>query len=141
MPLARPAAGGEVRQADHPVTEERRKIMQEKLQQIKEKALDQIKQADVLDQLNDIRVAFLGKKGELTGILKGMKDVAPEDRPKVGQWVNDTRSAIESVLEERKGALAAAMREVKLKSEVIDVTLPAQKNSVGHRHPNTIALE
>ena len=135
------AAGGEVRQADHPVTEERRKIMQEKLQQIKEKALDQIKQADVLDQLNDIRVAFLGKKGELTGILKGMKDVAPEDRPKVGQWVNDTRSAIESVLEERKGALAAAMREVKLKSEVIDVTLPAQKNSVGHRHPNTIALE
>ncbi|RZS93048.1 phenylalanine--tRNA ligase subunit alpha [Cuneatibacter caecimuris] len=115
--------------------------MQEKLQQIKEKALDQIKQADVLDQLNDIRVAFLGKKGELTGILKGMKDVAPEDRPKVGQWVNDTRSAIESVLEERKGALAAAMREVKLKSEVIDVTLPAQKNSVGHRHPNTIALE
>ena len=54
------------------------------------------------EKLNDVRVKFLGKKGELTAVLKGMKDVAPEDRPKVGQMVNETRAAIEAVLEEIK---------------------------------------
>ena len=62
--------------------------MKERLDAIKENALSQIKATDSLDKLNDIRVAFLGKKGELTEVLKGMKEVAPEDRPKVGQIVN-----------------------------------------------------
>ena len=70
-----------------------------------------------------------------------MKDVAPEERPKVGQLVNDTRAAIEELLEESKTRMEKAIREEKLKAEVIDVTLPSKKNSVGHRHPNTIALE
>ena len=70
-----------------------------------------------------------------------MKDVAPEDRPKVGQMVNETRAAIEAVLEENKEKMEKAIRAEKLKKEVIDVTLPAKKNCVGHRHPNTIALE
>ncbi|MDE6233963.1 MAG: phenylalanine--tRNA ligase subunit alpha, partial [Lachnospiraceae bacterium] len=64
-----------------------------------------------------------------------------EERPKVGQLVNDTRKALEEKLEEIKSELAAAAREAKMKEEVIDVTLPAKKNNVGHRHPNTIALE
>ena len=68
--------------------------MKDKLQGIKEKALEQIKLTDSLDKLNEIRVAVLGKKGELTEVLKGMKDVAPEDRPMVGQLVNETREAI-----------------------------------------------
>ena len=71
--------------------------MKERLDAIKENALSQIKATDSLDKLNDIRVAFLGKKGELTEVLKGMKEVAPEDRPKVGQIVNETRQAIEEV--------------------------------------------
>ena len=70
-----------------------------------------------------------------------MKDVAPEDRAKVGQLVNETRATIESLLEERKTKMEKEILERKLKEEVIDVTLPAKKNTVGHRHPNTIALE
>ena len=65
--------------------------MRDKIQQIREKALAEIDKADGLEKLNDVRAAILGKKGELTAVLKGMKDVAPDERPKVGQWVNETR--------------------------------------------------
>ena len=115
--------------------------MKEKLQAIREEALAQIEQAGALDKLNDVRVNFLGKKGKLTAVLKSMKDVAPEERPVFGQLVNDTRTQIESILEDTKKKLEAQALELQLKSEVIDVTLPAKKNNVGHRHPNTIALE
>ena len=115
--------------------------MQEKLKAIREEALKAIEQADMPEKLNDVRVKFLGKKGELTAVLKSMKDVAKEDRPKVGQMVNETREAIEKILEESKSKMERAIREEKMKQEVIDVTLPSKKNMVGHRHPNTIALE
>ena len=115
--------------------------MKDKLNAIKEAALKQIETAKDLDALNDIRVSVLGKKGELTQVLKSMKDVAPEDRPKVGQMVNDTRAAIENVLEKEKTMLQRKIREEKMKREVIDVTLPGKKKMTGHRHPNQIALE
>ena len=115
--------------------------IKEKLQAILEHAITDIEASDALDKLNDVRVNVLGKKGELTAVLKGMKDVAPEDRPKVGQLVNDARANIESKLEEAKTKLEAEFQEKKLASEVIDVTLTAKKANVGHRHPNTIALE
>ena len=115
--------------------------MKEKLEQIKAEALKQIEASDALEKLNDVRVAFLGKKGELTAVLKSMKDVAPEDRPKVGQLVNETREQIEAVLEEAKTKMERMARETQMKNEVIDVTLPAKKNHVGHRHPNTIVME
>jgi phenylalanyl-tRNA synthetase alpha chain len=115
--------------------------MKERLAQIKEEAVRQIQSSDGLAKLNEVRVAFLGKKGELTAVLKGMKDVLPEERPMVGQLVNETRESIERLIEETKAKLEAAEREIRLKQEVIDVTLPAKKNRVGHRHPNTVALE
>ncbi len=115
--------------------------MKEKLEQIKANAMREIQNSDGLAKLNDVRVAFLGKKGELTAVLKGMKDVLPEERPMVGQLVNETRESIEKLIEETKSKLEAAERDLRLKQEVIDVTLPAKKNKVGHRHPNTIALE
>ncbi len=115
--------------------------MNEKLQSIQQEALAQIQAADTPEKLNDVKVKFLGKKGELTAVLKSMKDVAPEDRPKVGQMVNEVRAEIETVLAEAKTSMEAAIREAKLKEEVIDVTLPSKKNMVGHRHPNTITLE
>lgn len=115
--------------------------MKEKLDQIRQEALKQIADSDALDKLNDVRVAFLGKKGKLTAVLKGMKDVPAEERPLVGQLVNETRAAIEGFLEESRAKMEKLAREEQLKREVIDVTLPAKKNSVGHRHPNTIALE
>lgn len=120
---------------------ERRYLMKEKLQAIKEQALELISQADSLDKLNEVRVAYLGKKGELTAVLKGMKDVAPQDRPLVGQMVNETRESIECALEETKKNLESKAREAQMAREVIDVTLPAKKNNVGHRHPNAIAQE
>ena len=115
--------------------------MKEQLEKIKEEAVKQIEASDALDRLNEIRVAYLGKKGELTSVLKGMKNVAPEERPKVGQMVNEAREMIEVKLEETKQILARRAREAQMKAEVIDVTLPAKKANVGHRHPNTIALE
>ena len=80
-------------------------MISEQLEKIREEALKQIKGSEGLEKLNEIRVNFLGKKGELTSILKSMKDVAPEDRPKVGQLVNETREAIEKVLEETKNKM------------------------------------
>ena len=115
--------------------------MKEKLQELAEAARKRIEEAEGPDKLNEVKVAYLGKKGELTAILKSMKDVAPEDRPKVGQLVNETRAKIEELLEASRKKLEEAAREAKMKAEVIDVTLPAKKSMIGHRHPNTIALE
>ena len=115
--------------------------MNEKLEQIRKEAIKQIENSDALEKLNEIRVNFLGKKGELTAVLKSMKDVAPEDRPKVGQLVNETRAEIEKVLEEAIKKMENLKREAQMKAEVIDVTLPAKKNAVGHSHPNVIAME
>ena len=115
--------------------------MKAKLEEIKKKALESIEASDSLDKLNDVRVNVLGKKGELTAVLKSMKDVAPEDRPKVGQMVNDVRVEIETFLENAKKSLEQAALEARLAAEEIDVTLPAKKLPRGHRHPNTVALE
>ena len=115
--------------------------MKEKLDTIKAEALARIEGAKDLDSLNDIKVAVLGKKGELTAVLKSMKEVPAEERPAVGQMVNEARAAIENRLEEEKKRIARMLRTEKMKRETIDVTLPGKKNLRGHRHPNQIALE
>ncbi len=115
--------------------------LQERVKQIAEEAAARIDGADSLPSLNDLRVAVLGKKGTLTQILKGMKDVPPEERPRVGQWVNDARFAIEERMELAKKRLEAAALSAQLASEHIDVTLPSVRQEIGHRHPNTIALK
>lgn len=79
--------------------------MKEKLQKIREDAIRQIEASGDLSKLNDVRVAVLGKKGELTAVLKSMKDVSPEERPLVGQLVNETRESIEKILDETKKKL------------------------------------
>ncbi|MCI5821881.1 MAG: phenylalanine--tRNA ligase subunit alpha [Pararoseburia sp.] len=115
--------------------------MKDKLQEITKRAMEQIDAAEEMSALNDVRVAILGKKGELTAVLKSMKDVKPEDRPMVGQLVNETRSNIEERLNEAKAKLEQVEMEHKLKNEVIDVTLPAKKANIGHAHPNTNVLD
>ena len=115
--------------------------MKDKLQEITKRAMEQIDAAEEMSALNDVRVAVLGKKGELTAVLKSMKDVKPEDRPAVGQLVNETRSAIEEKLAEAKERMEEAELDRRLKSEVIDVTLPAKKAKIGHLHPNTNVLQ
>ena len=111
--------------------------MKEKLQQIRERALQEIHESKELGRLNEVRDNILGKKGELTSVLRGMKDVAPEDRPKVGQWVNETRAAIEEVLEEKIKRFQEEELQRKYKSEKIDVTMPAKQAVKGNLHPIT----
>ncbi len=116
-------------------------MIKEDLEAIRAKAAEKIAAAEGTDSLNDIRVALLGKKGELTSLLKSMKDVAPEDRPAVGKMVNETREEIEKRLAEAKKTFEEKELEARLSREKIDVTLPAARNRIGHPHPNTLALQ
>ncbi len=115
--------------------------MKDKLKKIMDTAIEQIDATEQLDKLNDIKVVLLGKKGELTSLLKSMKDLAPEDRPKAGQMVNEARTKIEGMLEAKKKEFEKALLEEKLENEKIDVTLPGTKLPEGHRHPSNITLE
>ena len=116
-------------------------VIEEKLKEIQKRAAEEMKLADGLEKLNEIRVAVLGKKGSLTSVLKSMKDVPPEERPQVGKYVNETRDIIEKMIEEQRRAFEEEELNRRLGSEAINVTLPAKKQRIGHRHPNTIALE
>ncbi len=115
--------------------------MEELLLSIKEEAIAKMQAAESMDALNELKVFYLGKKGKMTEILKSMKDVAPEDRPKVGQMVNNTRNDIEGCFDAVKNSLESAALSAKLKNEVIDVTLPGQMKVLGHKHPATQILE
>ncbi len=115
--------------------------MKDKLNKIVEDAIAKIDNSDSLSALNDIKVFYLGKKGELTSVLKSMKDVQASERPVIGQMVNNARNTIEEMLETRKKAFEKKIREEKLKAETIDVTLPGRKPHMGHKHPNSIALD
>lgn len=112
--------------------------MQNKLNEIREKAIAQINAATNLDALNEVRNTVLGKKGELTLVLRGMKDVAPEDRPKVGQWVNEARDAIETTLESQLKKLEKEALKLRYESEKIDVTMPEEVLTQGSLHPITL---
>ena len=115
--------------------------MKEQLNKIAEEVLSKIAEAKDLDALNEVRVEFLGKKGRITEVMKSMKTLSPEEKPKFGQMVNEVRSKAETALEEAKTKLQAAVREQKLKEETIDVTLPSEKPLKGHGHPCQIALD
>lgn len=112
--------------------------MKEKLQKIKENAIQEIENSSALATLNEVRAQILGKTGELTAVLRGMKDVAPEDRPKVGQWVNETREAIEKVLQQKIKKLQEEELRMKYESEKIDVTMPAVTHKKGNLNPITL---
>lgn len=115
--------------------------MKDKLNKIVEDAIAGIDNSDNLSALNDIRVFYLGKKGELTSVLKSMKDVQASERPVIGQMVNNARNTIEEMIETKKKVFEKKIREEKLKTETIDVTLPGRKPHMGHKHPNSIALD
>ena len=114
--------------------------MENKLREIRERVLQNIEDAKASANLEQIRVGILGKKGELTGLLRGMGKLPPEERPKMGQLVNDVRSALEARLEERAAELQAKEKQERLAAEAIDVTLPGPARSAGSLHPMNIAL-
>lgn len=112
--------------------------MKEKIAILLDEALKQIECASTNEALNEIRVNLLGKNGSVTGLLKGMKDVSKEDRPKVGQMVNELRVLIETKLSEKTAQIKEKELEVKLLAEKIDVTLPAKANKIGALSPITL---
>ncbi len=115
--------------------------MKEQLEQIKNHALAALESATSPAALEEIRVKLLGKKGELTAVLKQMGKLSPEERPVMGQLANSVRSEIEQLLELRRAALDAAVLEAKLASEAIDVSIPGDAVLIGHQHPMNQVLQ
>ena len=113
----------------------------EKLEEIRRRTLENIARAGNLEELNEVRLTVLGKKGELKELMKGMRELSAEERPKFGQLVNDVRQMVEQELADRKSKMEEELLNRKLASETIDVTLPAKKIKLGHRHPNTRVLD
>ena len=115
--------------------------MKAQLEQIKINALAALDAAETPAALEELRVKLLGKKGELTAVLKMMGKLSPEERPIMGQMANAVRAEIENKLEERKAAIHAAVLEAKLAAEAIDVTIPGETVAVGHQHPMNQVLQ
>ncbi len=109
--------------------------MKELLQKLHDAAMQAILETEDVDSLESLRVKYLGKKGELTGILRQMGRLSAEERPAMGQLANQLRSEIEQTLETRRAALNEARLEMKLLQETVDVTLPGKKQPQGHKHP------
>ena len=115
--------------------------MKEQLEQIKQSALAALEAADSPAALEELRVKVLGKKGELTAVLKMMGKLSAEERPVMGQMANTVRAQIEAKLEERKAEINAAVLEAKLAEEAIDVTIPGTEVKIGHQHPMNMVLQ
>jgi phenylalanyl-tRNA synthetase alpha chain len=115
--------------------------MKEKLEAIKVAALEELKGAAIKTELENIRVKYLGKKGELTQILRGMGQLSNEERPIVGKIANEVREDIEALITKASDLLKNNEKEMKLKSEVIDISMPGKKQTVGKRHPLDLTLE
>lgn len=115
--------------------------MQEKLKKIEELAINEIENAKTSSEIEEIRVKYLGKKGELTTILRGMKDVSKEERPLVGRMVNEVKSLVEEHIEKASKAIKNKEKLERLEKEVIDISLPGKKNRVGKKHPLYLTLE
>ena len=115
--------------------------MKTQLEQIKAAAAAALHGAQDLKQVDALRVQYLGKKGELTGILKQMGKLSAEERPVMGQLANEVRAQIEADIARRQNELAAAAMEAQLKAETIDVTMPGSKPAMGKAHPLTTVLD
>ena len=115
--------------------------MREKINEILERTLEELKSANDSQSLDAVRVRVLGKKGELTGILRGMGQVAADMRPKIGQWVNEAREKLEEAISEAQKKIAERELEKRLENEKVDVTMPVEGRSAGSLHPMSIVLE
>jgi len=115
--------------------------MKNQLEKIKISAIESIEKADTLNTLEELRVQYLGKKGELTTVLRNMKDLSNEERPVIGQLANIVREDIETRLVLKKGLLEALDQNQKLQEETIDITMPGKVLGYGHKHPLEQTLE
>ena len=100
-----------------------------------------VAQATSTQELDEVRVQYLGKKGELTALLKGLGKLSPEERPQAGAKINEAKQALQVKINERKDTLEAAALETKLAAETIDVTLPGRGQELGGLHPVTKTIK
>ena len=115
--------------------------MKAQLETIRQSALEAITAVQAGPDLEALRVKYLGKKGELTAVLKQMGKLSPEERPAMGQMANDVRAALEAAIEGQSAALSQKAMEAKLKLEAVDVTIPGRKPVQGHKHPMYTVLD
>ena len=115
--------------------------MKEEIENLKKQALEELTNSKSSKELNDLRVKYLGKKGELTGLLRGMGSLSPEERPKMGALVNSAKQEIENEIQEKEKELAEKELQEKLEKEEIDITLPSQKIKRGSKHPLNRVIE
>jgi phenylalanyl-tRNA synthetase alpha chain len=115
--------------------------VEQKLKELAQEALSKVENAQDLKELNDIRVSYLGKKGSITEVLRGMGKLSPEERPKIGALANQVRAEIAEQIEKKQKQLEQAAIEKQLKEEAIDVTLPGRPVRTGNAHPLTLIIE
>lgn len=115
--------------------------MREKLELIKESALSELKSIENKADLEGIRVKYLGKKGELTQILRGMGGLSNEERPIVGKLANEVREVIENLIEEALNDIKTKEKNLKLQNETIDISMPGKRKTLGKRHPLDLTLQ
>lgn len=115
--------------------------MQEKLLNLQEAALSEIKEASSIENLESLRVKYLGKKGEITAILKEMGKLSAEERPVIGKVANEVREALEANINSKKEELKSIEKQAQLAKEVIDVTMPGKVFTVGKKHPITQIID
>ena len=115
--------------------------MKQQLENIRVQALASLDAAETPAALDELRVKWLGKKGELTAVLKMMGKLSAEERPVMGQLANSVRAEIEAKLEQRKTAIGAAVLQAKLAQEAVDVTIPGDSVTLGHQHPMNMVLQ
>ncbi len=115
--------------------------MEKQLNELKQQAIGELALAASADKLNDLRVKYLGKKGSLTAVLRGLGSLTAEERPRIGQVVNEIRNELEQLIESKNSQLKQAELSARLASEKIDITLPGRKNRLGHKHPLTTTLD
>ena len=115
--------------------------MKQRLADLREQALAELKAVEDAAALDSIRVKYLGKKGELTNLLKQMGKLSAEERPVMGQLANEIRAELEQKLDGKKQEIAEKMLEVRLQQEALDVTMPGKEQKIGHKHPMYLALD
>ena len=115
--------------------------MKEEIENLKKQALEELTNSKSSKELNDLIVKYLGRKGELTGLLRGMGSLSPEERPKMGALVNSAKQEIENEIQEKEKELAEKELQEKLEKEEIDITLPSQKIKRGSKHPLNRVIE
>ncbi|MGJ3782966.1 phenylalanine--tRNA ligase subunit alpha, partial [Lactiplantibacillus plantarum] len=108
--------------------------LQDRLTELRDQGLADIKSADVLKKVNQVKVDLLGKKGPITEVLRGMRDLSPEERPKVGAYANEVRDRIQAAIDERREELEQAAVNEQLAAEKLDVTLPGREVPQGQPH-------